>query len=98
MSGRRRIVEEEQEDRRYAAISIAIAACVLRPCADHHDILLLVEEADIQDAYRYGSQMLRAGQLKKFFKSRRQMTDCIKAAVVEHAITRCPICEPTRPN
>ena len=98
MSGGRRIVEEEQEDRRYAAIAIAIAACVLRPCVDHDDILLFVEDADIQDAYRYGSRMLSAGQLKKFFTSRRQMTDCIKAAVVEHPITRCPICEPIRPN
>lgn len=98
MSGGHRVEEEEQEDRRYAAISIAIAACVLRPCPDHGDILLSVEYADIQDAYRYGNGMFRAGHLKKFFKSRRQMADCIKAAVVEHAITRCPICEPTKPH
>jgi hypothetical protein len=97
MSGEDR-TREEQEDRRYAAIAIAIAACVLRPCADHGDILLSIEYADIQDAYRYGNRMLGAGHLKKFFKSRRQMTDCIRAAVVEYAITRCPICDPTPPH
>ena len=43
-------MQEDQEDRRYAAIAIAIAACVLRPCPDHPDILLLVDGADIQDA------------------------------------------------
>ena len=90
--------QEEQEDRRYAAIAIAIAAVVLRPCADHGEVVLSVEDADIRDAFRYGERMLKAGELQKFFKTRRQLRDSIRSAVVEHRATRCSLCEPDKPN
>jgi hypothetical protein len=89
---------EEQEDRRYAAIAIAIAAVVLRPCANHADVVLAVEDADIRDAYSYGERMLKAGELQKFFKTRRQLLDSIRSAVADHRATRCSLCEPDRPH
>jgi hypothetical protein len=90
--------EEEDDDRRIAAIALAIAAGVLRPCADHGDIVLFVKDADINDAYNFGNRLFKEPELKKFFTSRRQMTDAIKAVVVEHRNTRCPLCEPTPPH
>jgi hypothetical protein len=90
--------QEEQEDRRYAAIAIAIAASVLRPCLNHGEVVLSVEDADIRDAYAVGEKMLKAGQLKKFFKSRRQLMDSIRSAVAEHRTKRCSLCEPNRPH
>lgn len=90
--------QEKQEDRRYVAIAIAIAACVLRTCADHPEIVVSVEEADIRDAYDRGERMLKAGQLKEFFKSRHQLMDSIRSAVIEHRTTRCSLCEPEKPN
>ena len=90
--------EEKQEDCRYVAIAIAIAACVLRPCANHPEILLSVAEADIRDAYERGERMLKAGELRKFFKSRRQLMESIRSAVVEHGTILCSLCEPGKPN
>jgi hypothetical protein len=49
-------------------------------------------------AYRFGEKVLKAGQLKKFFKSPRQLMDSIRSAVVEHRTTRCPLCEPDKPH
>ena len=91
-------LREDREDRRLAAISIAIAACVLRTCPDHELMVFCVEDPDIRDAYKLGLKMFKAGQLKKFFTSRRQMMECIKAAVVEHRVTRCPLCETASPH
>jgi hypothetical protein len=90
--------QEEQEDRRYAAISIAIAACVLRPCANHGEVVLSVEDADIRDAFKYGEMMLKSEELQKFFKTRRQLSDSIRAAIVERRSTRCFLCEPNKPH
>jgi hypothetical protein len=89
---------EDREDRRLAAIAFAIAGGVLRPCAEHGDIVLSIEDADIRDAYRYADKIFKTKEVQKFFQSRRQMKNCIQAAVVEHRSTRCPLCEPTRPN
>lgn len=91
-------MQEEQEDRRLAAIAISIAACVLRTCPDHSDIVFSVEDSDLQEAYKFGKTMWQAGNLRDFFESQRQMRDCIKAAVAEHQLRRCPVCEPTPPH
>ena len=90
--------QEDQEFRRIAAIAIALAACVLRLCADHDEVVFSVEDADIRDAYKYGERMLKAGELREFFTSRRQLRDSIRSAVVEHRTKRCPLCEPDKPN
>ena len=90
--------QEEQEHRRYVAIAIAIGACVLRPCAEHPEVVLSVADADVRDAYEYGERMLKAGELKEFFESRHQLIDSIRSAVIEHRSRRCSLCEPEKPN
>lgn len=89
---------EAEEDRRYAAVAIAVAASVLRPCESHGLVVFSVDDADIRDAYRLGEKMLKAGQLKKFFKSRRQLMDSIRSVVAEHGIKYCPLCQPDKPH
>jgi hypothetical protein len=91
-------MREDQEDRRYAAIAIAIAAGVLRPCPDHSDVLLSVDGADIQDAYAYGASKWERGHLRDFFSSRRQMLASIKAAIADNQIQYCPVCDPSPPH
>lgn len=74
-------VQEDDEDRGYAATAIAIAAGVLRICADHSTIPVSVGDADIRDAFKLGTDLYEAGHLRDLFKSRRQLLASIKAAV-----------------
>jgi hypothetical protein len=90
-------VQEDDEDRGYVATAIAIAAGVLRVCADHSTIPVSVDDADILDAFKLATDMYQAGHLRDFFKSRRQLLASIKAAVAGHQ-GPCPVCEPTRPH
>lgn len=83
---------EEQEARRSAAIGIALAAKALRRC-EYHDDIILDCGGDIQGAYKLGNARFSAGKLKGIFESPRQMTDAIKAAVEEHGLEDCPLCE-----
>jgi hypothetical protein len=89
--------QEDEEDRAHAAMAIAIAAGVLRVCAHHSTIAVPVEDADIRDAYKRGTQMYQVGHLRDFFRSRRQLLASIKAAVAETQ-RPCPFCEPTPPH
>jgi hypothetical protein len=89
-----RALDEDEQDRRLAAVSIAIAAHVLQICAKHRQVVLRVDSADIHDAYALGEEMLIAGQLAQFFESRGQLMNAIRSAVVEHQATRCALCEP----
>lgn len=87
-------LDEDEQDRRIAAVAIAIAACVLRPCANHPAVALRVDNADIHDAYALGDKMLVAGQLAQFFESRGQLMNAIRSAVVEYQVKHCTLCEP----
>jgi hypothetical protein len=90
-------LQEDEEVRGLAATAIAIAACVLRVCADHSTIAVSVDDADIRDAHKLGTKLYQAGHLRDFFESRRQLLASIKAAVAEHQ-RPCPVCEPTPPH
>jgi hypothetical protein len=86
-------LDEDEQDRRLAAVAIAIAARVLKICAKHHGVVLQVDNADIHDAYALGDRMLIAGQLAEFFESRGQLMNAIRSVVVEHQMKRCALCE-----
>jgi hypothetical protein len=87
---------EAADAKRSAAIAIAVSARVLRRCEFHEDIVLVNPAGDIQNGYRMGNAKFSANELGTTFDSRRDMTDAIKAAVDEHALTDCPRCDKLR--
>lgn len=84
---------ERMEERRDVGIDIAIAARVLRVCEYHGDIVLLVDGADERLAYAIGNSRLNKGDYKDVFSSPKEMAECVKAAIDEHALYDCPRCE-----
>lgn len=92
MSGAKRLLEE-QEERWRVAIGIALAAKVVRVCEFHTHILIDNSDGDFTPAYRKGNARLSAGELGSIFKSPRDLTDTIKAAVEDQALDGCPHCD-----
>ena len=89
-------LRRELNERRSAAIRIAITANVLRRCEFHEDVLLLTEVRDVSYAYRVGNAMLTRGELGDLFNSPREMTDAVKAVTDEIALDECPRCDNMR--
>jgi len=83
----------KHEDQRDVAISIAVAAKVLCRCEWHPDIVMDAGVLDPSYAYRVGNAKLKAGELGDTFGSPREMTDSVKAAIEEHALDYCPLCD-----
>ncbi|ENM5750194.1 hypothetical protein [Vibrio mimicus] len=90
MSGTQRFLDSQEEKRR-AAILIAIDAGALKYCEVHDDILL-EGSSDIEEAYRLGNSRFTQGKLNGVFDSRTEMTDLILEAK-EYANYRCERCE-----
>jgi hypothetical protein len=90
------ISEDDRGTMLIAATALAMAGGVLRPCVDHPEVLLLVPGGDIRDAFLFGKRVFSEKPVKTIFRSQRQMVHSIKAAVGQHALTTCPVCEPPK--
>jgi hypothetical protein len=89
MSGAKRLLEE-QETQRSAGIDIALESKTLQYCEFHGDVF--EGSADLTAAYKVGNAKFSRGQLRDTFATRLQMTDAIKAAVLDHPSDECPRC------
>ena len=88
MSFRKRLLEH-QENQRRVAIGIACEAGSLAECEFHAGTF--VWRSDPCDAYRLGNSKFTKGELKGVFRTRREMTDEIKAAI-ENSVVECQWC------
>jgi hypothetical protein len=84
---------ELQEERRNAAISIALAGGSLKRCPLCEEELIDAGLFEHSYAYRVGNAKLKSGELGDLFASPRDMTDAVKDAINEFAggdrCTRC---------
>ena len=78
-----------QQYEAYDAISIALAAGVLRKC-EYHEMLMPTGRS-IEAAYKLGNALFTAG--RRGFYGRREMTDAIKQAVENNSSDECYFCE-----
>ena len=83
---------DRQEDQREAAISICIAAGVLKRCDLHPETVFETGQLDVSYAYRVGNAKFAAGEFNGVFDSPREMTDAVKAAIDEHGLDYCSDC------
>lgn len=83
---------EHYEEQRNTAIRIAIQTGVLKRC-DIHSECVFGGGSDQEGAYKLGNYKFSAGELKRVFETRPEMTDSIKKVIEEHwAIDECPRC------
>jgi hypothetical protein len=82
---------ERQEDQASDAISIALAAGVLRKCEYHE--MLMAGGRSIEAAYKLGNALFTAGRCRGEFDDRREMTDAIKKFVEDNSSDECYFCE-----
>ena len=84
----------EQDEQRRVATEIALRAGTLQVC----EFLGIAFEGsgDLTTAYRVGNSQFSASELGDTFSSRREMTDAIKSAVLDHPADECPACEKHR--
>jgi hypothetical protein len=83
---------EAEEEKSNAATAIALQAEVLIRCEYHSEVVMENGAFDIEDAYKLGNAKFSAGEFKRIFSDRRDMTDHIKEAV-EEAAYNCSFCE-----
>ena len=89
MSGIKRLIEQQEEQRRVAQ-RIAIEAGVLKCCEDHGEVYD-AETLDNKPAYKLGNFKFTKGKLKGVFDGRAELNDAIKAAI-EDAGIECVRC------
>ena len=95
MSGAKRMMEQEDEQRR-RAIDIAIRARVIKICEWHDDVVLRGER-DVTDAYKLGNYMRgRDTTLQGVFPKSSHLTDAIQAVANEFVLDDCPRCDNLR--
>jgi len=92
MGGMKRLIEQEEEQRRVAT-RIALEAGVLKSCEVHHEIYDPMG-GNIENAYRLGNYKITHGEIT-IFDSRKEMTDTI-LAVVNDAAMECWDCAKVR--
>jgi hypothetical protein len=90
MSHAKRALEAQDEKRR-AAMGIAISAGVIRRC-EFHDDCLFIGGAEEQSAYKLGNYKFSKNELADVFETRQEMNDAIKAAIQEIALEECYRC------
>ena len=81
------VAEAQSEE----AIEIAIAGGALKRCLHHPEVVIDLFN-DATDSFKLAAARFRDGKLRSGFKSDRQVTDEIQAAI-RRAGERCPICE-----
>jgi hypothetical protein len=79
------------QDQLVEATEIAVQAGVLKRCEFHDDIVWDVF-GDHAEAYKIGNARFTAGELRADFRSRRELTDAIKAAIEHSGVSGCPLC------
>lgn len=81
---------EEKEQQREWGKQIAIDAGVLKVCKFHEKVYY--DGEDKTPAYKLGNYKFSKGDLKEQFSDRTEMTDAIKEAIEEAALS-CWVCD-----
>ncbi len=81
-----------QDDQREVAEEIALKAGVLKRC-DAHPFILYGGSLDDKRAYQLGNMMFTNGDLKDEFEDRKELTDMIKAVILDNSSDVCSLCE-----
>ncbi len=82
---------ERNEEKRAAALGIALEAGVLQSCAIHEDTII-GGSGEVEEAYDLGDDKFADGSLKDVFDSPDEMKEYIKAVVEENADGECGQC------
>jgi hypothetical protein len=82
---------ERNEEKRAAALGIALEAGVLQSCAIHEDTIIGGSD-EVEEAYDLGDDKFADGSLKDVFDSPDEMKEYIKAVVEENADGECGQC------
>jgi hypothetical protein len=77
----------DDEEKRHAAISIALEAGAVRVC-EFHPGSLLTQEHEREHPYQRGNMRLNRGEFKGVFKSPAEMAEHVKA-VIDEAMDFC---------
>ena len=88
--GRAKKNSEHNETQRYIAKSIACEAGCIEECK-YHEGTFVDLLSDPADAFRLGNSKFTRGELDRVFRTRKEMTDEIKAAIKD-AADECYAC------
>ena len=88
--GRAKRILEHKQDQRDTANSIACEAGCIKECK-YHQGAFVNQHSDPADAFRLGNSKFTKGELDRVFRTRKEMTDEIKAAI-EDAADECYAC------
>jgi hypothetical protein len=84
-----RMMDEHEEHRAWGA-QIALEAGVLKRCKFHDCVYYA--DGEIIPAYKLGNYKFTKGELSNIFSERTEMTDAIKGAVEDAALS-CWVCD-----
>ena len=88
--GRAKQILEHKQNQRDIANSIACEAGCVEECK-YHEGTFVDRLSDPADAFRLGNSKFTRGELDRVFRTRKEMTDEIKAAI-EDAADKCYAC------